>query len=468
MTDKSNNLPLIDNITNESIETLIKVEIDEINNDVFESFIEVEANQIYPQIYQNGDHDSESIQTNDCQTIWNKNVLKSNFDTHVENFHPKLCSNSVFPSLQNIKNKEAELHQLNDHASQSNRKIDSSQINFQMTPNKQQKVTIKTYDCQICSNKYVLKSNLDAHVHQFHSEKRINDVLPSNTKTINYIKDYKCNVCPKSYTSKQGISKHIREYHPELCINSNVPLDLIRSQNELNRQEQSRDNGKMFKCFKCPKTYPLKSSLNRHVREYHSEIFIEDVFSTQQNVKNNEANIHIAKKKIIESIENDKSEKSGELNKCEICSLVYARKITFDSQEELEEHIMLQHDKNNKQTLKVVHKCNVCLKIFLTYSDLKLHSQSHFVEKPYECNICSKRFSFNLDLVKHKKSHAEVILKKCDICDVEYLCEEDMKNHQKLHSSEKPYKCDICQKRFFFNLDLIKHKKKCIHKIIVI
>lgn len=65
--------------------------------------------------------------------------------------------------------------------------------------------------------------------------------------------------------------------------------------------------------------------------------------------------------------------------------------------------------------------CEVCRKVFLTPSDLRIHmSRVHFGERNYWCSICNKGYKSKVSLTYH----------------------------QRLHTGERPHHCNLCGRAF--------------------
>lgn len=50
------------------------------------------------------------------------------------------------------------------------------------------------------------------------------------------------------------------------------------------------------------------------------------------------------------------------------------------------------------------HRCDTCLVLFYTYSDLQRHRRVHTLEKPFTCPTCSQRFTQSTSVNKHMQT----------------------------------------------------------------
>ena len=137
---------------------------------------------------------------------------------------------------------------------------------------------------------------------------------------------FPCETCGKSFKLKETFTKHVREAHEGK--KSKIPLCCPicgKCLQEMSRHIKQVHNGIKIKCAQCEKTFFNKTFLNEHITIFH------------EGKKN--ANI------------------------CNICQKTFSR--SYD----LSRHILGFHDQTPR------FQCTVCLKNFLEVDKLNRHSQ---------------------------------------------------------------------------------------------
>ncbi|KAK9745285.1 Zinc finger, C2H2 type [Popillia japonica] len=103
--------------------------------------------------------------------------------------------------------------------------------------------------------------------------------------------------------------------------------------------------------------------------------------------------------------------------------------------------------------------CTICSKSFCKPSQLKLHMNIHYLERPYRCDSCSVSFRTKGHLQKHERSASH---------------HNKLSSSPNLSSSEpRPFKCSDCNIAFRIHGHLAKHlrakmhimKLECLNKI---
>ena len=87
--------------------------------------------------------------------------------------------------------------------------------------------------------------------------------------------------------------------------------------------------------------------------------------------------------------------------------------------------------------------CDLCPKIFATWSGLRHHKQTHNGVKKYGCLQCNKSFSRNMKT--HSLIHSGEKPHKCTHWNFSSSQSSNLKTHIKNHTEEKLYNCNQCQ-----------------------
>ncbi|XP_055508021.1 transcriptional repressor CTCF-like [Leucoraja erinacea] len=168
-------------------------------------------------------------------------------------------------------------------------------------------------------------------------------------------------------------------------VNSNRPIKI-----------KTKGVKKTFPCNLCSRTFPQRSSVDRHMRSHTNE----------------------------------------RPHKCHLCDKAF-RTITL-----LQNHI-------NTHTGTRPHKCPDCAMAFVTSGEVVRHRRyKHTHEKPFKCSICDYASVEVSKLKRHIRSHTGERPFPCTFCSYASRDTYKLKRHMRTHSGEKPYKCHICQANF--------------------
>ena len=79
------------------------------------------------------------------------------------------------------------------------------------------------------------------------------------------------------------------------------------------------------------------------------------------------------------------------------------------------------------------HKCDVCLKVFVSKSHLNMHYITHTGVKPFACEFCDRKYTQKYSLVQHQETHSENKSFKCScsFCNHKSYTACSLKRHEK-------------------------------------
>ena len=97
-------------------------------------------------------------------------------------------------------------------------------------------------------------------------------------------------------------------------------------------------------------------------------------------------------------------------------------------------------------------ECGVCKKVFSKPSQLRLHSNIHYMERPFRCDDCAVSFRTKGHLVKHERSAGH--FNKVNI---------NQTFGAPSSSNPRPFQCNDCIVRFRIHGHLAKHLRSKIH-----
>lgn len=241
--------------------------------------------------------------------------------------------------------------------------------------NHKKKMCIKengAYVCAVCGFRTQKKSLFAAHLDRKH------DTWSRNPRSSNA--KFPCAACGFVCRSKHSLQSHFTRKHTD------------------NYEHQ---------CSFCSKKFKVKGDLTNHIRFHHKEKPIKCDVCGKLCLNSGSLYVH------------QKWAHYKPKYECHICK---RRMVT---QENLDQHLLTQHEKRDKIV------CAECGKTFAKKDSFKRHMVVHTGCKPHSCMICSKPFARRSQL----------------------------RQHLLIHTGKRPFVCDICGKAFTQKPGLICHRK---------
>ncbi|KAF2895092.1 hypothetical protein ILUMI_11080 [Ignelater luminosus] len=143
----------------------------------------------------------------------------------------------------------------------------------------------KKYVCEICGQRFIRKNYLSDHMEGHSTEKnhickfcgkafRRRTVLRAHKRVHTHPNHYVCEQCGRAFTNSSTLKTHRMLIHIKernfKCVICNLTFPLKSTLNKHVLRHQKRENGeKGFNCIYCEMQYRDKSSLKRHIEIKH-------------------------------------------------------------------------------------------------------------------------------------------------------------------------------------------------------
>jgi KRAB domain-containing zinc finger protein len=315
--------------------------------------------------------------------------------------------------------------------------------------------TQRLHQCRKCKQAFVSKELLNRHRHTTHRQKdrfpcqfcpktyADNFSLKVHVTVHSEEKSYKCQSCDNSFKSYRSFLRHKKTHSPYIIPSLLICPDCGKSYKEISRTayyaHRKQHTSAKATCDVCHKAV-AHSFLDAHKRTQHGNR--RPTYPCDSCDK-----VFIIRKSLATHVE---SVHQGQHHVCDVCGY------SFNSIANLRVHKRTKHDADYEKP-KV--SCELCDKVFSSWSGRKYHVENVHNGKRFVCETCGKVFTSACGLKNHIKVHTGEKPFACDYCDKKFANSQVRKEHLKVHTKEQPHACKLCDKKYSQRTPLVHHMR---------
>ena len=227
---------------------------------------------------------------------------------------------------------------------------------------------------------------------------------------------------------------------------------------------------KLYKCFRCKRTFQGKLQLANHKIKYKYNMckcnrsdkkcgispYLKSHLQGEKPGRIYKQSTWLFASLLGKQLETTPNLRNHNLNREKHQTNNFSqqqRTIRYNHQFECDQHqSFAQKSRLNKclrpQGGAKEFRCDQCDKELFMKHHLTEHLKTHSGEKPFQCDQCDRAFTLKHNLTSHLKIHSGKRPFKCDLCDKAFTKKGNLIYHLRTHNGEKPFQCDQCDKAF--------------------